>query len=107
MKRSNKRSSNKPETAATKTTRGTPPPAKRVAAPMVPATTEVESEILTRLREAGQPLTLEQLLASNKRSGKTAAAKLQRELAELERTGEVVRNRRDEYCLRERIGLVV
>lgn len=59
------------------------------------------------LRAAGQPLTLEQLLAISKRGGKSALGKLKDELAALERSGEVVRNRKDEYCLRERIGLVV
>ncbi len=40
-------------------------------------------------------------------TGKAALARLEQRLAELERSGELVRNRRDEYCLRERIGLVV
>jgi ribonuclease R len=67
----------------------------------------VEPELLTQLRAAGQPLTLEQLIVISKRSSKAAVTKLQHELAELERSGALVRNRRDEYCLRERIGLVV
>jgi len=106
MKRSKTRSRNKAEITPAKTTRSAPLH-KRATAPVIADPVQGESELLARLRAAGQPMTLEQLLATGRRSGKAAVGKLQRELAELERSGEVVRNRRDEYCLRERIGLVV
>lgn len=115
MKRTRSSIPNKPEAVANKVTnkstnKGSAAAAVRKRAPTPvakPVVVEAVSEVLGHLQTAGQPLTFEQLLALSKRSGKSAAAKLQRELAELERSGEVVRNRRDEYCLRERIGLVV
>ena len=63
--------------------------------------------VLDVLRTAGQPLSLPQLASLLKLSGKAAQARLGKELEALERAGELIRNRRDEYCLRERIGLVV
>ena len=41
------------------------------------------------------------------RDGKAAQQRLQSQLDELLHTGEIIRNRRDEYCLRERVPLVV
>jgi ribonuclease R len=67
----------------------------------------MKSQALSLLRTAGQPMSLEQLCGLMPRSGKSAASRLSRELAVLEQQGVVVRNRRDEYCLRERIGLVI
>lgn len=64
-------------------------------------------QVLEVLRTAGQPLSLPQLASLLKLSGKAAQARLGKELEALERAGELIRNRRDEYCLRERIGLVV
>lgn len=78
--------------------------------PASPPLAQVEAEspqALSLLRNAGQPLLLEQLTALLPRAGKVATARLTRELAVLEQEGLVVRNRRNEYCLRERIGLLV
>jgi ribonuclease R len=63
--------------------------------------------ILEDLRNAGQPLSLALLASMLRVTGKVPLARLQQQLSDLERSGELVRNRRDEYCLRERIGLVV
>ncbi|MGC3980463.1 MAG: ribonuclease R [Steroidobacteraceae bacterium] len=104
MKRSRSRPRNVAETPPV---RAAKPARKRVAPVADKPAAAVETDLLGQLRAAGQPLTLEQLLTLSKRSGRSAAAKLQRELEALERSGEVVRNRRDEYCLRERIGLIV
>jgi len=63
--------------------------------------------VLDALRAAGHPLQLHDVA---KRLG-VAGARSERSLAgvldELIRTGQVIRNRRDEYCLRERLGLLV
>ncbi|MGE0113897.1 MAG: ribonuclease R [Steroidobacteraceae bacterium] len=111
MKRNRPRPHNKQETSAVsakdKMHDMVAPSRKRNGKSGSSAVVGTESGILACLRAAGQPLTLQQLLVASRRTGKSAAARLQQELAELERSGELVRNRRDEYCLRERIGLVV
>jgi ribonuclease R len=57
------------------------------------------------LRHAGRPLRLEEITAA---LGPTAAAGAPAQLDELVRRGEVVLNRRGQYCLREQLpGLVV
>ena len=57
------------------------------------------------LRHAGRPLRLEEITIA---LGPTAAAGAAAQLGELVRRGEVVLNRRGQYCLREQLpGLVV
>jgi ribonuclease R len=63
--------------------------------------------ITSALRDAGRPLTLDELAARLKRQGRSARARLIAELEELVLAGAIVRNRRDEYCLRERLPLTV
>jgi ribonuclease R len=64
-----------------------------------------EQSLLQRLREAGRPLRLEEITAG---LGSTAAAEAQQQLDALLRRGELVQNRRGQYCLRERLpGLIV
>jgi len=63
--------------------------------------------ITQTLKDAGQPLLFDDLAA---RIGATTAAKRKRLLTQLDsdlQSGEVVRNRRDEYCLRDRLTLIV
>ncbi|HWJ05993.1 MAG TPA: ribonuclease R [Steroidobacteraceae bacterium] len=61
--------------------------------------------VLNVLRKAGRPLRLEEVTATFSRSG---AAQAQEQLADLVRRGEVVLNRRGQYCLREQLsGLTV
>ncbi len=64
-------------------------------------------DALGMLRSAGQPMTLDQLCALLPRSGKTAVSQLAQALQRLENQGEIIRNRRNEYCLRERVGLLI
>jgi len=60
---------------------------------------------LAVLRHAGRPLRLDEITAA---LGPTAAAEAPAQLEELVRHGEVVLNRRGQYCLREQLpGLVV
>jgi len=59
------------------------------------------------LREAGLPLQFDELA---QRLGQTSAAARRRLTGELEsllQAGEIIRNRRGEYCLRERLPLIV
>lgn len=63
--------------------------------------------ITDTLREAGRPLTLEELAERLRKTGRSAKARLLVELEGLVQAGEIVRNRRDEYCLRERLPLTV
>ena len=63
------------------------------------------SEIVGVLRRAGRPLRLEQITGA---LGPAAAAEAPGQLATLVRNGELVLNRRGQYCLREQLpGLVV
>lgn len=68
---------------------------------------EPPADVLQILRKAGHPMNFEQLVAVAPLQGKDARSRLLAQVAALEQSGEVVRNRREEYCLRERIGLVV
>src|SRR5690349_3991815 len=65
------------------------------------------SRVVTTLREAGRPLDFDELAARIGRDGKAARGRLQEQLDELLHAAEIIRNRRDEYCLRERLPLVV
>ncbi len=68
---------------------------------------EGASLISTTLNEAGRPLTLDELADRLNRTGRTARARLIVELEEMVQAGDLVRNRREEYCLRERLPLTV
>ena len=65
------------------------------------------SRVVATLREAGRPLNFDELAARIGRDGKAARRRLQEQLDELLHAAEIIRNRRDEYCLRERLPLVV
>jgi ribonuclease R len=61
--------------------------------------------VLNVLRKAGRPLRLEELMASFSQSG---AVQAHEQLTDLVRRGEIVLNRRGQYCLREQLaGLTV
>ena len=59
------------------------------------------------LREAGRPLTFDDLAARIGGDGKAARRRLQSQLEELLQPGEIIRNRRGEYMLRERVPQLV
>ncbi len=65
-----------------------------------------DSLVLNALREMGQPMSKAALMTACELSKKDSV-KLDQTLLDLERRGAVIRNRRDEYCLRERLGLIV
>ena len=65
------------------------------------------SRVLTMLREAERPLTFDELAARIGRDGKSARGRLQSQLEELLHAGEMIRNRRGEYMLRERVPQLV
>jgi ribonuclease R len=65
------------------------------------------SPIAESLREAGRPLTFDELAARMGKSSAAAFERLSAQLEELMQSGEIIRNRRDEYCLRERLPLIV
>lgn len=74
---------------------------KVVLAPLTP------ESVLSALRNAGQPLLFDNLC----KRLQITSAKAQRFatglLDDLIRAGDIIRNRRDEYCLRDRLGLLV
>lgn len=59
------------------------------------------------LQAAGRPLEFDELAARANRNGASARKRLTKELEELLQSGVIIRNRRDEYCLRERLSLIV
>jgi ribonuclease R len=61
--------------------------------------------VVDLLRAAGRPLSAEELAAQMSATG--AQADLQAQLQEAVHKGEVLQNRRGEYCLRERLPLTV
>ncbi len=63
--------------------------------------------IFEALKDAGRPLTLDELAERLKRTGRAARARLIVELEALVQAGELVRNRRGEYCLRELLPLTI
>src|SRR5690606_28019214 len=59
------------------------------------------------LQAAGRPLEFDELAARAGRTGASARKLLTKELEELLQSGVIIRNRREEYCLRERLSLIV
>ena len=80
----------------TKSRKRTPP--RKTAAPRT-----IESV----LREAGRPLALAELQALMGAGSAAARKKLSQQIDALLHGGELLRNRREEYCLRERLPLIV
>jgi ribonuclease R len=66
-----------------------------------------EARVVNTLREAGRPLTFDELAARIGRDGKAARRRLQSQIEELLHAGEIIRNRRGEYMLRERVPQLV
>ena len=78
---------------------------KRVRTPVRAAKKSPELAVLAVLRKAGRPLRLEEILAE---FGASGAAQAPQQLDALIKRGEVVLNRRGQYCLREQLaGLTV
>src|SRR5687767_926120 len=84
-----------------KSTHSSAPRGGRSQSPAAAAT------VVAKLREAGRPLAFEELAQRMDRAGKSAHQRLQTQLDELLHAGEIILNRRDEYCLRERLPLIV
>jgi ribonuclease R len=66
-----------------------------------------EARVVNTLREAGRPLTFDELAERMGRDGKAARRRLQSQIEELLQPGEIIRNRRGEYMLRERVPQLV
>src|SRR5262249_22504806 len=86
-------------------TRATNRPASRAAAR--PRASRDLPAIPQVLQAAGRPLDFDDLAARAQRNGASARKRLTKELEELLQSGVIIRNRRDEYCLRERLSLIV
>src|SRR5690606_18464291 len=72
------------------------------------ATRGLDPDSITEvLREAGRPLILDELAERLRCTGSAALRRLTEELERLQHAGEILRNRRGKYCLRERLPLVV
>jgi ribonuclease R len=65
------------------------------------------SVVTDALREAGKPLKLDELAELLRKTGASGRERLTEELEKMVQAGEIVRNRREEYCLRARLPLIV
>ena len=63
--------------------------------------------LLQNLRDAGRPLSFDELSARLHAGTAAAKSRISRDLEGLLHAGEILRNRRDEYCLRERLPVVI
>jgi ribonuclease R len=63
--------------------------------------------IVSALRDAGRPLVFDELAEQLRRTGAAARERLVAELERMVQSGEILRNRRNEYCLREKLSLTV
>jgi ribonuclease R len=84
----------------------TRPANKKAASPKTRPSAQLPA-IAEVLKAAGQPLEFDELAQRAGRSGASARKRLTKELEELLQSGAIIRNRRDEYCLRERLSLIV
>lgn len=82
-------------------------PAVRAGAPSRPRVSRDQPAIPEVLQAAGRPLEFDELARRAQRNGASARKRLTKELEELLQSGTIIRNRRDEYCLRERLSLTV
>jgi ribonuclease R len=91
-----------------KTRKAKKPAVRKVAPPKTrTAATRTQPPIAEVLQAAGRPLTFDELAERAGRNGASARKRLTKELEELLQSGAIIRNRRDEYCLRERLSLIV
>src|SRR3990170_3536652 len=90
-----------------KKTRKAKQPAGRKAAQPRARTPKTQPAIAEVLQAAGRPLDFDELAARASSSGASARKRLTQELEELLQSGAIIKNRRDEYCLRERLSLIV
>jgi len=65
------------------------------------------TEIVGALQDAGRPLTVDEIAERLRLAGAAARSRLIEELDRMRHAGDLVLNRRNEYCLRERLPLVV
>ena len=82
-------------------------PASRTGAPSRARVSRDLPGIPQVLQAAGRPLEFDELAQRAQRNGASARKRLTKELEELLQAGTIIRNRRDEYCLRERLSLTV
>jgi len=64
------------------------------------------SELLDFLKEAGKPLTFDAIATRFVLKGKPQRGKLEEQLGKMVRGGQIIMNRRNEYCLLNRVNLV-
>lgn len=97
----------KPRKKTSKPKKTSKRPAVRAGAPSRPRVSRDQPAIPQVLQTAGRPLDFDELAQRAQRSGASARKRLTKELEELLQSGTIIRNRRDEYCLRERLSLTV
>jgi ribonuclease R len=80
---------------------------KRGDVPHAAKSEQLSERICSTLREAGLPLTFDDLAQRMQSVGPAARRRLNDVLEAMLQAGEIVQNRRSEYCLRERLALTV
>src|SRR5690606_28780482 len=99
----------RPQKTSTRTShRPNPPAGHRPARTDHRPQSSLEQSAIPRvLQVAGRRLEFDELAERAGRHGASARKRLTKELEELLQSGVIIRNRRDEYCLRERLSLIV
>jgi ribonuclease R len=64
------------------------------------------AELLQRLQDEGQPMLLEELMQAFELKGARLRSSLQDTLNRMVRAGQIIENRRGEYCLTEKLELI-
>ncbi|MBB6091468.1 ribonuclease R [Povalibacter uvarum] len=102
-----KKKTRKTPTAKSKKT--SPRPARTPRAKVAEQRTKADEQfsISETLKEAGQPLLFDQLALRVGATTSPQRRSMHAQLKELLHAGDIVLNRRDEYCLRERLTLIV
>jgi ribonuclease R len=76
-------------------------------APHISKSEQLSARICDALRDAGLPLTFDALAERMQSVGSAAVGRLNQTLDQMVQAGEILQNRRAEYCLRERLPLIV
>lgn len=90
-----------------KTRKPSPDKSRRAQSPAARDSSQQTYAVTDALEQAGRPLQFDELAIRVGATTPNRQRRLQAQLEQAVQAGEIVRNRRDEYCLRERLTLIV